>query len=318
MTRRRAALLLPLLLLAVPSRPERGPQVTLSASASTVTIGERLELRVVARSGGDVAAVRVRVPAGGYEVLARRVLPVVAAAGGRTFEEVVTVAFYRTGEFAVGPFQVELLPAGAGTAAVEETGRLNVRVRSVLGEEDKDIKPLKAPLTLRGDPRRLWPYLAGFLLLLLLTTLAAFARKRMLGRRRRGAAAPPPVPPDEELAESLLRLRRGELLRRGEFRAFFIALTAALKRFLNRAYGFAAEDCTTAETVALLGGREGDADWVAGMESVLAQADLVKFARRRPADGEMDVLWESLDGLVAVHRARREKAQEAAHAPAGR
>ncbi len=319
---RRAALLLPLLLLAVPSRPERAAQVTLSASATTVTIGERVDLRVVARSGAGVAAMRVAVPAGDYEVLSRRALPPADAAGGRTFEEIVTVAFFRTGEFAVGPFRVELLPAGAGAAAgaaaVAETGRLALRVRSLLGEGDQDIKPLKEPLPLRGDPRRLWPFLALSLLLPLLAALAVHARRRARQRRGRGETPPPEAPADAELEERLRRLRQSELLRRGEYRAFFIALSAALKRFLGRAYGFPAEDCTTAETLALLGQREGDAALVAGLETVLARADLAKFARRPPADGQMDALWTALDGLVAVHRARREQALEAAHAQAGR
>ena len=315
---RRAALLLLLLLPALPTRPERASQVTLSASATTVTIGERIDLRVVARAGAGVAAMRVAVPAGDYDVLARRALPAADAAGGRTFEETVTVAFFRTGEFVVGPFRVELLPAGAGAVAVEETGRLTVRVRSLLGEGDKDIKPLKEPLPLRGDPRRLWPFLALSLLLPLLAALAVHARRRARQRRGRAAAPPPEAPADAELEERLRRLRQSELLRRGEYRAFFIALAAALKRFLGRAYGFPAEDCTTAETLALLGQREDDAALVAGLETVLAQADLAKFARRPPADGEMDPLWAALDGLVAVHRARRERAVEAADAQAGR
>jgi len=317
MTRHCTALLL-LLLPAVPAFPERAAQVALTASATTVTIGERVDLRVVARSGADVAAMRVTVPAGDYDVLDRRALPVAAAADGRTFEEIVTVAFFRTGEFAVGPFRVELLPAGAGAAAVEETGRLALRVRSLLGEGDQDIKPLKEPLPLPGDPRRLWPLLALPLLLLLAAVLAASARKRARQRRGRGAAPPPQAPADAELEERLRRLRHSELLRRGEFRAFFIALAAALKRFLGRTYGFPAEECTTAETLALLGRHEGDPALVAGLETVLAQADLAKFARRSPTDGEMDVLWAALDGLVAVHRARRERALEAADAQAGR
>jgi hypothetical protein len=315
---RRAALLLMLLLPALPCRPDRPVQVALSASATTVTIGERVDLRVVARAGAGVTAMRVAVPAGDYEVLSRRALPAADAAGGRTFAEIVTVAFFRTGDFVVGPFPVELLAAGGRAAASEETGRLALRVRSLLGENDRDIKPLKEPLPLRGDPRRLWPVPAFFLLLLLLAALAAFARKRARSRRAGGEASAPQAPADAELEESLRRLRRSELLRRGEFRAFFIALTAALRRFLGRAYGFPAEERTTAETLALLGEREGDAALVAGLETVLAQADLAKFARRPPAGGEMDALWTILAGLVAAHRARREKAQEAADAQAGR
>lgn len=335
MKRRHAALLLLILLQAAPPRadgwrdradpdvpvpadrgaePPSAAQVTLSASAATVTVGDRVELRVVARADGGVDAMRVQVTPGDFEVIARRSLPPARADAGVTLEEVITIAFFRTGDFAVGPFPVRLLPGrNAGEA---ETGRLVIRVRSLLEESDKDIKPLKEPLPLRGDPRHLLPYAAALLLLLLLAALILYLRRRARGRS--AVAATPPPPPEAELEAGLLQLKQGGLLQRGEYRAFFIALSAMLKRFIQRAYGFPAEDCTTAETVPLLGERETDAAIVAGLAAMLSQADLVKFARRVPADGELAALWPMLDGIIAGHRARRQRAQEADHAQAGR
>jgi len=314
MSRRPAALLLLSLALAAPSR---AAQVTLSASASTVTVGEHGERRVAARAGPGAERMVVRAAPGcllpggeACEILSRRALPPAAASPGRAFEEILTVAFFRTGDFTVGPFAADFLPAGSEEGGV--SGRLVIRVRSLLGEEDRDIQPLKEPLPLPGHPRHLFPYAAALLALLLLAALAAF----LLRRRRRPAASPPLPPPEEELATALQLLRQ-QGPAAGDPRPFFVALSALVKRFSRRAYGFNAEDCTTAETAAQLAEREDAAALVAVLRSVLDLSDLVKFARREPATAEVAALWPALDAVIERHRARR-RAQETDRAQAGR
>ncbi len=310
MKRLSAALLLLALPLAVGAA-----QATLSASSATVTIGERIELRVVVRADAGVSAIRLQVPAGSYEVVGRGSLPAVRTADGRTFEETVTIAFFQTGDFTVGPLQVELLPPREGRGS-EPTGQLAIRVRSLLGENDKDIKPLKELLPIHGDPRHLLPFAAALLLLFMLAALAVWLLKR--AKRKRASAVAPPPPPELELETRLRELRQTSLLATGEFRPFFIALSALLKHFIRRAYGFTAEDCTTSETVAQLTICEHDPEIVAGLEAVFIQADLVKFARRLPGSEDLAAIWPRLASLIAVHRRRREQALEAAHVQARR
>lgn len=311
----RPAALLPLLLaLAIPAR---AAQAVLTASATTVTVGERVELRVMARAGSAAARMIVAAgaerlcPGGACEVLARRSLPPAAAGDGFTFEEIVTVAFFRTGDFAVGPLAVEFRPPGSEEAG--ETGRLVIRVRSLLQEGDRDIQPLKEPLPLPGHPRHLLPFAAVLLALLLLAALALWLWRR---RRRPAAAAAPPPAPEEELAAALQPLRR-QGPPPGDPRPFFVALSSLIKRFCRRAYGFQAEDCTTAETAARLAEREQDAALVGALRAVLDGCDLVKFARRVPQATEVAALWPALDAVIESHRARR-RAREAERAQAGR
>lgn len=310
MKRLRAALLALALPLAI-----NAAQVTLSSSASTVTIGERVELRVVVRADAGVSAIRLQVPAGAYEIVGRHSLPAARTADGRTFEETVTIAFFQTGDFTIGPFPVELLPPREGRGS-ELSGRLAIHVRSLLGENDKDIKPLKELLAIRGDPRHLLPFVAGLLLLLLLAALARLLLKR--AKKKRARAATPPPPPEIELEALLHELRQTNLLAAGEFRLFFIALSDMLKHFIRRAYGFTAEDCTTVETVAQLKSCEHDSAIIADLEAIFTQADLVKFARLQPGGGELAAIWPRLAALIAAHRRRREQALEAAHVQARR
>jgi len=290
-------------------------QVTLSASTQSAAIAERIELRVVVRAEAAVEGIRVDVPAGAYDVIARSALPARQTADGRIFAEIITIAFFRTGDFAVGPFRVELL-RGERVAASEQTGTLSMRIRSSLSESDKDIKPLKQLLPIHGDPRHLLPYAAGLLLLLLLAAGALLLRRKMTERRRVDAA--PPLPPEIELEMRLRELRRKNLPQAGEFRHFFIALCDTIKQFLQRAYGFNAVDCTTAETVAHLQGRENDGEIVTHLEEIFRQADLVKFALLVPEKEAVARIWPMTDSLVRKHKQRREAAMAEAHVQACR
>ncbi len=297
------------------SLPAGAAQVTLSASTPTATIGERIELRVVVRAEAGVKDIRVDVPPGAYDVIGRSRRPAVRAAEGSTFEETIVIAFFRTGDFTVGPFRVELLPQSRGGAG-EQTGQLAVRVRSLLGANDKDIKPLKELFAIRGDPRHLLPYAAALALLLLLGALALLGLKK--AKKKRRLEAEPPLAPEIELEMRARELRRKNLPQSGEFRPFFIALSGMLKHFIQRAYGFNAVDCTTAETMARLKNCESDGEIVAGLETIFTEADLVKFARQVPEQDFVAGIWPQIATLVAKHKKRRELAMAATHVQTGR
>lgn len=92
--------LLPLLALA---RQGSAAQVTLSASTLTATIAEHVELRLIVRSLENVDAMNVSLPAGDFEIIGRQNSPPIRTAEWRTFEQVLTIAFFKTGDFVVGP-----------------------------------------------------------------------------------------------------------------------------------------------------------------------------------------------------------------------
>jgi len=290
-------------------------QVTMAASTATATVGERIELRVVVRAETGVEDIRVDVPAGAFDIVGRSRRPAVGTADGRSFEEIIRIAFFRTGDFVVGPFRVQLLPLRDGVAS-EQTGQLTIRVRSLLGENDKDIKPLKELFAIRGDPRHLLKYAAALMLLLMLGALALLLLAKL--KKKRLAESEPPMAPELELELRVSELRKKNLPQSGEFRQFFIALSALIKHFIQRAYGFNAEDCTTAETMARLKNCENDGEIVAGLETIFIEADLVKFARQVPEKESVAAIWPRIASLVAKHRKRRELTTAATHVQTGR
>lgn len=308
----RLLLLLQLLTLA---RQAGAAQVTLSASTRSATIGEQVELRLIVRSLENVDEMQVSLPAGAFEIVRRQIQPPIRTAEWRTFEHVITIAFFKTGDFVVGPLAVSLLSAKA-VREKEQSGTLTIKVRSLLGENDKDIRPLKKLLAIKGTPLHLLKYFVAGGLLLFLAVILLFLRRK---KTKQSLAATVALPaPEVELELAVRELWREKLTQRGAYKLFFIRLGEIIKRFLGRMYGFNADDLTSFEIVGQLMGSEKDSDIVIGLEAIFQQADLVKFAEQVPGATAIESLADKIAALTGKYKKRRSLETEVDHVQTGR
>jgi len=307
-------LFLVMLLLAAPRLIEAA-QVTLSPSTLTATIAEPVELRLIVRSLETIDEIRVAVPAGDYEIVRRQSLPMIRTTEWRTFEQVVTIAFFKTGDFSVGPLDIELLSART-VREKEQSGTVTIKIRSVLGENDKDIRPLKKLLPLKGTPLHLLKYIFAVVLLLLLATLLLILKHKGSKTKPERAAVLPA--PEIELEQGVKELWQRKLPQKGQCKFFFILLGEIIKHFLERAYHFNADDLTSSEIMALLQGAEKESAIVAGMEDIFRQADLVKFAEHIPEPTHLHALAGQIATLISQYKKKRNLESEAANVQTGR
>ncbi len=121
--------------------------------------------------------------------------------------------------------------------------------------------------------------LAGLLLLVAAALLFWWLRRRS----RRAVEEPPePVLPADYIAlTELSRVERMNMLERGEFKKYYTMVTDVIRRYLEARYGIDAMDRTTAELLADLDSHRRHVDKLDGL---LNEADLVKFARLKPAE----------------------------------
>jgi len=291
-----------ILLLAAAARPIHAAQVILSASTLTATIGEQVELRLIVRSLETADEMKVSLPAGDFEVIRRQSQPTIRTSEWRTFEHVITVAFFKTGEFAVGPMTVELLAAKA-VIEKDQSNAISIKVRSLLGADDRDIKPLKKPLAIQGNPLHLLKYVAVVGLILLLAALL------LILMRKKHEKSPPPeaaLPePELELELRIRELWQQRWTQKGEYKLFFIRLGEINKHFLDRSYGFNADDLTSTEVMARLGSNEKDMGIVACFENIFTQADLVKFAEQVPETSTINALAQNIATVINTYKKRR-------------
>jgi len=279
-------------------------QVSLSLSTQTASVGDPIDVRIVVKTSAVVENVTITPSAGEFVVLGQRSLPLRRLGDSRVFERIVTLAAFRTGDVAIGPFRIDLL-SGGRLLQVIETAATGVNLRSLLGPQDRDIGPLKPLRSIRGDPAFFFKRLLLFMSLPLLLLLGLWLRRRWRRSRDRRQRAPI-LSPEEELDIRLRELISWRLTERGETKRLFILLGEICKRFLARKYGFPAEDFTTAETLSTLEAHETDNRIRHLFAELFRVADLVKFARFVPERGEVDTQLFSGRQLVDEYRRRLE------------
>lgn len=276
-------------------------QVLISASKTVAFIGDRISLKVMARTDLEIDKIKIPTPQQDFEILSRSSLPPQEQNGETVFEEDMDIAFFKTGEFNIGPLTVQLLK-GEEVREEKETNAVPIKIKSVLTDKDKDIKPLKSPIAIEGNPFYVLKYvLLAAAVILLIVFIILFIK----ARKRKAAAEPLPLlSPLEELALKIKELTGLKLPEKGKFKEFFLRLTEIIKHFLNRQYRFNAEDLTTLETMLYLEGHEKDKSIVEGMAFLLNTADLVKFAKFIPDSGVLDDVRQRIDRVIAAYRQR--------------
>jgi hypothetical protein len=190
------------------------------------------------------------------------------------------------GDLTVPPLVVAVRDRQGSDGAVHEirTDPVPVTVTSVVPDgvdytEPKDIAP---PMSL---PQPGWPIEVWALLGVVAVAAAVLCWRR---RGRRPVAVRPQPAHLVALAE-LDRLQQTELNDEERLEAFYVRLSAILRRYLGWRFGLRALMQTTEEFVAALPGAERAlAPYRPALGTLLGSFDLVKFARHRPQRSEME------------------------------
>lgn len=273
-----------------PERPVSGPRtpaaagVEISASISppSVTIGDRVTYEATFRVPPSlrVAPSPTATLLIDWELLAIEPPKVRALRDGRS-------------EYA---FRLVLVPWSATTTAVpaiqfvatDPKGRaqvltvapVSIKIESVLEKAGKDADDLKPPKGVIGF-RSLLPWIIAACVLLL-----AVAGWWWWRRARRAAALAlagmPAVPPADAARAALAELLASGLLEAGEFKAFYVALSDILRRYLEGRFLVPALDRTTSELLGEMRRTEGLARHFTELRFFLETSDLVKFAKFSP------------------------------------
>jgi hypothetical protein len=256
--------------------PEDSLMLVSRLEPSSVTIGDRvrLELEATHPDGFTVMAPDFVDGYGSLELLSSTPVSRMAADGTATTSisyvfQVIGLDFVSLPSFSVG------FEKGDVTRTLRVPPML-LRVESVLTSADSEPRGLKPPLPI---PREFPFYVA---LGLLLTILVLVGAAVFLMRRRRTPVEVEVVRAAHEIAFEALRvLKDSGTIESTDYMRFFVELSRILREYIGRRYGFDAMELTTTELGRMLS--ETDIPPEASVESlrVLAEADLVKFAKHR-------------------------------------
>ncbi len=195
----------------------------------------------------------------------------------------LTLSVYKVGDFDIPPIEIHY-ELKDGTKGSVRTDTIYIRVDSLLNEDVKQPRDLKAPMTVKPSLVHFFIILAiGLGIAVLLYLLVRFLRRK---KKMQKEIEPyvPPRPAHEVAMEALDALRRKQYLQKGEIKKLFVELTEIFKVYLGARYGFSAVERTTGEirrdlrrvTIA-------DQDRIEAID-FLELSDLVKFARFSPPD----------------------------------
>ena len=226
--------------------------------------------------------------------------------GDRALEGYARLAFYRVGRRPLPPFGVSFARVVSGQRGILVSDSAFVDIDSVAPAGNPTLKDIKEIARQRGpDPR----VLAGVL------GAGALAAWWLLLRRRRRAtplagaeaagADPDPVVlgPYEAALARLTQIERERWPMRGEVDRHYEAVADVVRRYLEEAHGIPALERTTGELVWALPPALADQGVRDRCAALLADADLVKFARRRPDDADPARLIHAARDLLRAWRA---------------
>jgi hypothetical protein len=247
----------------------------------TVSVGDRVPVRVVAR-GGDGwlwGELRVVVPTGGpWEVVdgPRTV------AGARPPAWQVELAPMELGEVVLPDFQVTVRPPEGEPQDVTPASTPSLQVASVLPtDEQAEPAPLRDPVGVQGLA---WEWLVPALMALVpVLALAAWWMRRR--RSRIATDATFRLPPLEQLTALLQELEAR--VGREPAEGFCDRLAGGLRRYLERRTGEPALEMTSFE-LRVLARRDGWPEAVQrSIHRVMEVADGVRFGRKRVVEAEL-------------------------------
>jgi hypothetical protein len=290
--------------------------VTATASKTEVTVGETFTLNLKATGpAGTTFMFPGEASSDAFELRT----PAPAAGAGATAIPEPGTHHYEAAVFALGEAEIPPIPVRFrlpdGTAGAASTEPVPLKVVSLLPKDTQAQKlaDIRGPRPV-GIGRAFWLALAATLLL-------AAALVVWLVRRRRKTEAPravpvPEVPPDVEALRALDALAASGLLSAGEYRAFYIRLAAAGKRYLERRLGAPILEMTTAETLAFLRGHAHGGDLVPVVRDLAEAADRIKFAKGQGLAQEAERHLAAVRALVPAVEARLRPADAAAEGKA--
>jgi hypothetical protein len=281
------------------------PTVAASASKADLHVGEGFVVEL--KASGPAGTAFEFAPEAGNESVELRAADDAASPPPPGVKQYAAMAL-ALGDVDVPAISVpyRLADGTTGTAATEP---IRLHVESVLPKDPKQqqLVDIRGPVTV-GIGRPFW--IALGLAALLVAGVAVW-----LWRRRRPAAAPaetPPAAPDVEALGALDGLAASGLAARGEYRAYYIALSEIAKRYLERRLGAPVLEMTSLEMGAFLRDHDAAGPFASAVREMAGAADRVKFARgtglAEEAQGHLEAARALVRGLEERLRPREQVA----------
>lgn len=270
--------------------PQSDVQI-LNRSTEKIYIGQPLHLRVHVHLPDDAQLVSLR-PAGNPYV--ERVSDIRRAPSARTG---LAVSVFRPGTYR---FSIEALWVDhKGHQHRTHSDPLSIRVIPTLdAPEEAELSPPGEYIVLRS--RNLGVILAGIAALLLgLAGIGTLLWRKLYPKPVDTPPPPPPRPAWEVALEAIEALRNDTALLENDPVQFHHRISEILRGWIQGRFNIRAPEMTTEEILAEIAPRRlALGGWIEEIHTILADSDLVKFAKFTPSPTNSLTLLQQLEDLV--------------------
>jgi hypothetical protein len=198
------------------------------------------------------------------------------------------LAFYRTGKRATPLFGLPWIQIVTGHRGIVTHEPVEIEVTSTIPAGNPPLRDIREPDSPRGFGA-LWALLGAAAAAGIAWLVARLLKRRRQVKPEPAAAPPLPPPAPDPYTAALARLAAIEAERwsaRGDVARHYELVADALRDYLEAAHGIPARERTTTELLWSLPPGLAEGGLRRRMQEVLGEADLVKFAKRRPAPDE--------------------------------
>jgi hypothetical protein len=243
---------------------------------------------------------------GGFTILGGSPL---RAEGANVTAGDVVVAKYDSGDAVLPPLQFLITSTADSAGRTVATAELHLTIQTVPVDTAGDIRDLKSPLSIPLS----WQEILLACALLLLLAAAGYLLYWWWKRRLRPPASvsAAPLRPAHVIAlEELGTLKQKKLWQQGLIKQYYSEVTEILRRYLENRYRLMALERTTDEILDDLRRIRMTNELLGKADRLLRRADLVKFAKHKPATPEHDESMQIVYDVV-----ERTRITETAAAP---
>lgn len=261
--------------------------ISSSVSSNEMTIGERITYNIEILYPEDAVLITPPIAAnlGMFEIQDFDVNDEKDEETGQAKQSMsYTLSTFTTGEYTIPPLPIAVFNPDS-TVDTLFTQPIDVEVKSLLAgknPDELDIRGVKAPLEYPPDHRWMW-WLAGGILLLIVAIIGVWYYIR---RKNQGIGlfdfSAPPKPAHEIALEKLIALEYAKYLTFEEAKTYFTELSEILREYVENGLSVPALEMTTFETIEGL--KERGISGRRDVDEILTEADMVKFAKRMPAE----------------------------------
>jgi hypothetical protein len=277
------------------------PAVSVSLEPAEIRVGDRARLTVTVDHAAGGSLVPPEIDRGKAVVVVdrdRKTVELPDARGTRRQRTtlVLHLTSFELGEHRIGPRKIGFTDRDGAVLEIPLPEAV-LRTKSLLPGGEAPMRGAKDLVRWPAPPRR-WVGLALGLLLLAAAVLVG-ARRRRSPPGEKPPQRPPAAAPHERALRALAALRERSFTPQATAESLYQDLSSIVRRYIEERFGLRATGRTTEEFIREIAASARLApahqDLVRGF---LAQCDLVKFARSRPAPGDTVLVFDAAERLV--------------------